>query len=151
MVKVHWEWKILATTAVGGSSSHRVARRGTSAIASPVEGSSSGDDNASLSMMTWSWTPSTGPSGAKAPPKVHDAAGNAYVFAFWHLRAGTTFGFPLGSSVLPNPGGFSVPVGEDGNAEATAYYVWDFGSGGGPNAVCIDAFDVEFGFIPDDF
>jgi hypothetical protein len=35
---------------------------------------------------------------------------------------------------------------------ATAYFVWDFGGGHGPNGVYLDAFDDDTGeFLPDDF
>jgi len=148
MPTVHWNWALLTTTSIGGAS-HRVARRGSSAIVPPTGEISSGDNDANANASGWTWTPTN---GAQAKPALMDASGKRYVFAFWSVKGGATGGMPVGSSIVNNRQGFSVPVGADNNASATAYYVWDFGpSGPGPNAVCIDAFDQDSGFIADDF
>ena len=146
MATINWQWGLLTTSS--GNGSHRVARKGSSAISPPTAIGSSGVDNASMSGTGFSWTPS--PSAA-APAVLTDAGGNNYVFAFWSIQGGTTGGAPIGSSVVNANSGFSVPVGSDNNAKAIAYYVWDFGTGGGPNVVLLDAFDQDTGFFPDDF
>lgn len=146
MVNVQWEWRLLSTTY--GSSSHRVARRGTSATTPPANPNHSGIDGATPALSGWSWTPSR---SAEAPATLQDGSGRSYVFAFWSVQGGTNGGNPVGSSLSPSPRGFSVPVGSDGNAQAVAHYVWDFGNGGGGNAVYIDAFDQDTGFFPEDF
>ncbi|MDB6065421.1 MAG: hypothetical protein JWR26_1629 [Pedosphaera sp.] len=146
MATVNWQWGLLTTGS--GNASHRVARRGTSAISPPTALGSSGVDNASPSSGGWSWTPSP---SAEAPAKLTDANGKSYIFAFWSVQGGTSSAIPVGSSIVNNPGSFSVPVGADNNAKAIAYYVWDFGVSGGANAVLIDAFDQNAGFLTEDF
>lgn len=142
MAAVAWEWTLLMTTSAGGGS-HRVARKGPSAFSPPAVAGYSGVDFA-----PGPWGPS---STSTPPPTLLGPDGNTYVFAFWNVRAGTTGGVAVDSSVVNSRTGFSVPVGADGNAKAIAFYVWNFGGGEGPNAVLIDALDSATGFIPDDF
>jgi len=141
MATVNWEWTLLATTLDMGSS-HRVARRGAAAFTSL----NSGVDDAPGSPPIWM------PGQKSAAPDAYlDAQGRQFIFAFWHVRGGTTGGMSVGSSILPIRDGFSIPVGADGNTKATAYYVYDFGSGPGPNAIFLDAFDQDTGFFAEDF
>jgi len=138
---VNWQYIILNGSSANG---YRVKRR-AGGVPPPV--SNSGVDTVSSDF--WNSNP--------APPTI-PYAGQNYVFAFWsitavdilspqreaHLEFGRT-----ASSSHPGPsnlGGGSWVV------TAKAYYVWDFGSGNGDNAVLIDAFDIQAGdFIPDDF
>jgi hypothetical protein len=144
MTSVNWAWKLLLTTSAGNGS-HRVARRiaqGDPAVGFPTIAGHSGTDTVTGSPPSWS--PQTLP-----PLKVSDGTLN-YDFAFWSVFGGSTGGVPIGGTVSRDRG-VTAAVGEDGNANATAYYVWDFGSGPGANAVLIDAFDKDTGFIPDPF
>jgi len=86
-------------------------------------------------------------------PAVIPFGGNNYNFAFWSL-SGTEFSSTQQfASVSSDP---AANVSLSGSANwtlvARAWYVWDFGTGPGDNAIAIDAFDIDANdFMAQDF
>jgi hypothetical protein len=97
--------------------------------------------------MNVSWT------SAPAPTQIHYASENRdYVFAFWSI---TAFDSESQQSSAQIQNGITANDSHQGGTwsiSANAFYIWNFGEGGGDNAILIDAFDVQAGdFIADDF
>ncbi|MDQ6891101.1 MAG: hypothetical protein M3167_00265 [Acidobacteriota bacterium] len=91
-------------------------------------------------------------SSTPAPPTIRYTDGRDYVFAFWSLSAHDALSGQSSAHVQQGPTANDSHTGGVWTITAKAYYVWSFGVGGGPNAVLIDAFDVQAGdFIADDF
>ncbi len=88
-----------------------------------------------------------------APPHIHYVPDNRdYVFLFWSLTAYDSQTLQRAAQIQPGAVANDAHIGGQWTINATAYYSWDFPSGGGPNALIIDAFDIQAGdFIPDDF
>lgn len=72
-----------------------------------------------------------------------------YVFAFWSVNGRSSTGTPLFETYsIRNPS----PGGGPWNLQAKAWYVWNYGGGGGGNVIEIDAFSItDNDFIPDYF
>lgn len=80
-----------------------------------------------------------------APPNAAPADARGFRFAFWSYQTSTSDGPRWAHVIDPRP---SVPNVD----RATAYFVWDLGSGPGPHGVYLDAFNEDTGeFMPDDF
>jgi len=90
---------------------------------------------------------------APAPLQIHYVSDNKdYIFAFWSLSAHDMQSFQSSAHIQTGNVANDSHFGGVWTVSAKAYYVWNFGQGGGPNAIEIDAFDVQAGdFIPDDF
>lgn len=90
---------------------------------------------------------------APAPPLIHYAPDNRdYVFVFWSLVAHDAQSLQSAAQIQPGTVANDSHTGGQWTITAKAYYVWNFGVGGGDNALLIDAFDVQAGdFFPDDF
>ncbi len=76
-----------------------------------------------------------------------------YIFVFWSLTEYDAESLQSEAHITSDLNANESHHGGQWTISANAYYVWDFGpSGPGPNALLIDAFDIEAGdFIPDDF
>jgi hypothetical protein len=89
-----------------------------------------------------------------APLTIHNVPdGRDYILAFWSCSAADAMTGQRAAQLLP-PGPVVSDSHSGGLWDVTykGYYVWNFGQGGGDNALLIDAFDVDVGdFIPDDF
>ena len=81
----------------------------------------------------------------KAPPSAAPEDARGFRFAFWSYRTLTSEGPRWAHTIDPRPSQPNVDI-------ATAYFVWDLGSGPGPHGVYLDAFNEGIGeFMPDDF
>jgi hypothetical protein len=135
IVAVNWQYIILT---VGAGISNRVARR-TGGPPPAVDG---GTDMPNAN----NWV-------RAAPPSIHYVPdGRDYNFAFWSLNAQDMMSGQGSSQIQSNPTANESFTGGAWVITANAYYFWNFGTGGGDNAVYVDAFDVQAGaFLPDDF
>jgi hypothetical protein len=139
MLTVNWKHVLLTGGALGG---HRVKRPGGG---SPPLVIAQGTDTGVVRDGLEHWK-------HDAPLSIIDPSDNKrYVFAFWSRKAS-----PVPSLFEPIVTGRSIDTQCDPSVridvEATAWYVWDFGSGPGSHAIFFDAFDVDLGdFIADDF
>jgi hypothetical protein len=90
---------------------------------------------------------------AAAPSQIHYIPDNRdYVFVFWSLTGIDAQSMQSAFQIQTSPIANDSHVGGQWSLTAKAYYVWNFGQGGGDNALLIDAFDLQAGdFIPDDF
>lgn len=80
-----------------------------------------------------------------APPNAVPADARGFRFAFWSYQTQTSDGPRWAHVTDPRPSQPNVD-------RATAYFVWDLGSGPGPHGVYLDAFNEDLGvFMPDDF
>src|SRR5687768_7802127 len=164
-------WRHLLLTGLDGRSGFRMKRPLNSTPPRPniplsnIDVKAAGAPSFSEDGNTWT--------SARAPDEYPDSGGNRFVRAFWfisgrdHDPMGT--GQTTGQTLAGSP---SVNVTHNGGLWAlhvTAYYIWDFGRGGGAHIVAVDAFDQDAldvadvdlitglpkgfvgDFIPDDF
>jgi len=137
ITKVNWQWIILDNTTSGW----RVARR----TGGPPPTYAFGTDMP----MGGNWIQlATSP---LVYPKGGDPTKDTYLFAFWSLVGFDSVSGQSLALIQGNPANWSQNGGQ-WTITATAYYYSNFGSGGGDNALLIDAFDLSIGaFIPDNF
>jgi hypothetical protein len=133
---VTWQYILLQWDSTNG---YRVKRR----IAGPPPVVGGGTDTPMAN--NWVSTP--------APPQIHYIPDNRdYVFVFWSLTAIDTQSMQSEFQIQPGLVANDSHIGGQWAITAKAYYYWNFGQGGGDNALLIDAFDLQAGdFIPDDF
>jgi hypothetical protein len=136
IISVAWKYVILTRDASG---SYRVKKR--TGGAPPVY--EMGIDTPSGDYWTSSST----------PPSILYSDERRYNFFFWSLIARNTADPTLNSAQVQFvPNANMTLTGGPWSMIATAYYVYDFGSGTGDNVVVVDAYDIQLGdFIPDDF
>jgi len=152
MLTVHWQHIILDESVFATYHTHRVARAQDRARAAGVAGDPFPVVNQSPPPglpFPSSWSPVSARDGLA--PATYPYDGLNYDFGFWSLVAS---GAPLLYSDIHGrtPPPTVTLSGVNVILHATAYYVWDFGGGTGPNAAYIDAFDATLGeYIPDDF
>ena len=147
MITVRWQHVVLAAASFSG---HRIARVLSRAGASyPVAASGTYAD------AGFSWVSRVG-QGAALDSYQHEIL--AYIFAFWSVSYRSVAGVEgvPGGLVSPDRQQVGVTIASSPNtmwiADATAWYVWDFGGGPGEIGIYLDAFDVANGFfLPDDF
>src|SRR6476660_2531332 len=83
---------------------------------------------------------------APAPAQIHYVPENRdYMFAFWSLTAYDAQSLQPAAQIQTGNTANDSHSGGAWTISAKAYYVWKFGQGGGPNALLIDAFDVQAG------
>jgi len=97
-------------------------------------------------------------SWSRTAPATLPFDGLDYVLAFWSITSQDTLSpqreahVEFGRTASSSHSGAASMGGGQWVVTAKAYYVWNFGVGGGDNALLIDAFDIQLGdFIPDDF
>lgn len=142
-IRVDWKHVLLDPSVFAANGTFRVARVRGGLLSFPLQASGSW-----TSPIT-SWSPDT-PDAGYAPPS-YDYEGRRFNLGFWSVK--TLIGGRLNGAASHNDNEFSVsyPAG-DIQIDAKAIYYWDFGGGGGPHAVYVDAFDdTNQEFIPDDF
>lgn len=104
--------------------------------------------NTTTPIMTETWV------SDPAPPTIfYVPDGRTYTLAFWSLTASDSVSGQRTAQIQPwyNIANDSH-IGGLWSVTAKAFYVWDFGNGEGPNAILLDAFDIQAGdFIGDDF
>ena len=90
---------------------------------------------------------------APAPPQIYYVPDSKnFIFVFWSLNAYDPVSLQSAAQIQTGNIANDSHVGGQWTITAKAYYVWDFGTGPGPNVLQIDAFDIQAGdFIPDDF
>src|SRR5437773_8820731 len=120
MSYVNWQYIVLDH---GQYTGYRVARRRTQ----PFVPDAQGQDQTIGTPPGWN---------AHAPATLQHQ-GDTYNFAFWFLAGGVFGGQPLPPRVIGTPN-FYDAVGEDSGTVATAYYMWNFGTGGGDNGAYLD-------------
>lgn len=129
MLNIEWKYVLLLADSFSG---HRVKRRLQSgAMPEVLPGGS---------FMGPTWSASAPPTISFAPPA---KPSSTYVFGFWSLKYLTekpAVGLPVVPArtftLTSDPTSMAV-------VQATAWYFWDFGPGGGEHGIYLDAFDVD--------
>lgn len=142
IVKVNWQFLILAVDDSGGYSGYRVAKR--IQAGNPPVNPPNGKGTDFPHGNNW---------GRQADSISYN--NKNYICAFWSLTGQDSITAQTFAIVQPDSNANYSISGGLWTITATAYYVWDVinaGGIGGDNEVLIDAFDIQAAaFIPDDF
>jgi hypothetical protein len=135
IITVNWQYVVMDVSPATGFR----AKRRVGGAPYPVS------ESGAVTLMSNSWISSP------APPDI-SYGGRNFIFAFWSLTAHDMVTGQSEAQIQSSNLANDSHLGGMWTVSAKAYYVWDFGSVSGDNAILIDAFDIQLGdFIPDDF